>query len=65
MYDSDDDRSIWYARYIDWTITTPLLLLEVLLATGLPLTEIFTVSEYLEAMEEQRSHAKGNRVDAY
>ncbi|SCZ90620.1 BZ3500_MvSof-1268-A1-R1_Chr9g10899 [Microbotryum saponariae] len=35
-------RSIWYARYIDWVITTPLLLLELLLATGLPLTEIFT-----------------------
>lgn len=29
-------------RYIDWTITTPLLLLELLLCTGLPLSEIIT-----------------------
>ncbi|GAA5971345.1 hypothetical protein JCM11641_008317 [Rhodosporidiobolus odoratus] len=36
-------RSIWYARYIDWTITTPLLLLELLLTTGLPLSQIFIV----------------------
>ncbi|EPQ30365.1 uncharacterized protein PFL1_01891 [Pseudozyma flocculosa PF-1] len=34
-------RSIWYARYIDWTITTPLLLLELLLVSGLPLSTIF------------------------
>jgi bacteriorhodopsin len=34
-------RSIWYARYIDWTITTPLLLLEILLVSGLPLSTIF------------------------
>lgn len=33
-------RSIWYARYIDWTITTPLLLLELLLVTGLPLSDV-------------------------
>lgn len=37
----DPYRSIWYARYIDWTITTPLLLLDLLLATGLPLSTIF------------------------
>ncbi|GAA6041667.1 hypothetical protein JCM8097_003071 [Rhodosporidiobolus ruineniae] len=36
-------RSIWYARYIDWTITTPMLLLELLLGTGLPLSQIFIV----------------------
>ncbi|EIM88878.1 heat shock protein 30, partial [Stereum hirsutum FP-91666 SS1] len=36
-------RSIWYVRYIDWTITTPLLLLELLLATGLPLSEILII----------------------
>ena len=64
MYDFDG-RSIWYARYIDWTITTPLLLLEILLATGLPLTEIFTVSECLGAMREQLIHAEGTIVDAY
>ncbi|GAA5819987.1 hypothetical protein JCM10212_005637 [Sporobolomyces blumeae] len=34
-------RSIWYVRYIDWTITTPLLLLELALASGLPLSQIF------------------------
>jgi len=34
-------RSIWYARYIDWTITTPLLLLTLLLSTGLPSSQIF------------------------
>jgi bacteriorhodopsin len=32
-----------YVRYIDWTITTPLLLLELLLNTGLPLSDIVTV----------------------
>ncbi|SYW75382.1 related to YRO2 - putative plasma membrane protein, transcriptionally regulated by Haa1p [Ustilago bromivora] len=34
-------RSIWYVRYIDWTITTPLLLLELLLLSGLPLSTVF------------------------
>lgn len=34
-------RSIWYARYIDWTITTPLLLLELLLMSGMPLSNVF------------------------
>ncbi|KAJ1033010.1 hypothetical protein NDA16_000289 [Ustilago loliicola] len=34
-------RSIWYVRYIDWTITTPLLLLETLLVSGLPLSTVF------------------------
>jgi len=36
-------RSIWYARYIDWTITTPCLLLELVLATGLPLSDIIAL----------------------
>ncbi|GAA5894929.1 opsin family protein [Sporobolomyces salmoneus] len=36
-------RSVWYARYIDWTITTPLLLLELALASGLPLPKIFNL----------------------
>lgn len=35
-------RAIYYPRYVDWVITTPLLLLELLLATGLPMSEIFT-----------------------
>ncbi|KZO93132.1 family A G protein-coupled receptor-like protein [Calocera viscosa TUFC12733] len=34
-------RAIWYVRYIDWVITTPLLLMELLLGTGLPLSDIF------------------------
>jgi len=36
-------RAIWYVRYIQWAITTPLLLLELLLGTGLPLSDIVTV----------------------
>jgi bacteriorhodopsin len=36
-------RAIWYARYVDWSITVPLLLLTLLLATGLPLGDIVTV----------------------
>ncbi|KZT61927.1 family A G protein-coupled receptor-like protein [Calocera cornea HHB12733] len=34
-------RAIWHVRYIDWVITTPLLLMELLLGTGLPLSDIF------------------------
>ncbi|KAI5453080.1 hypothetical protein NCC49_006109 [Naganishia albida] len=36
-------RAIWYSRYIDWSITVPLLLLTLLLATGLPLGDLTTV----------------------
>ncbi|KZT67766.1 heat shock protein 30 [Daedalea quercina L-15889] len=39
---SDPTRQIWYVRYIQWFITFPLLVLEVLLATGLTLTDIVT-----------------------
>ncbi|KAI0709124.1 heat shock protein 30 [Earliella scabrosa] len=35
-------RQIWYVRYIQWFITLPLLLLELLLATGLTFSDIFT-----------------------
>ncbi|EJF65915.1 heat shock protein 30 [Dichomitus squalens] len=35
-------RQIWYVRYINWFISFPLLLLELLLATGLSLSDIFT-----------------------
>ncbi|KAI0328825.1 heat shock protein 30 [Cubamyces sp. BRFM 1775] len=35
-------RQIWYVRYIQWFISFPLLLLELLLATGLSLSDIFT-----------------------
>lgn len=36
-------RQIWYVRYIDWAITTPALLLELALASGLPLSDIITL----------------------
>ncbi len=34
-------RQIWYVRYIDWTITTPLLLLTLLLTAPVPLSTVF------------------------
>lgn len=43
-------RSIWYVRYIDWVITTPALLLELLLATGLPLSDIIATIFFDEVM---------------
>jgi len=36
-------RQFWYVRYIDWVITTPCLLLELVLATGLPLSDIIAL----------------------
>lgn len=36
-------RSIFYVRYIDWFITTPLLLLDLLLTAGLPWPTIFFI----------------------
>jgi len=36
-------RQIWYVRYIDWVITTPALLLTLVLATGLPLSDIMAL----------------------
>ncbi|KAI0780867.1 heat shock protein 30 [Trametes elegans] len=38
----DGTRQIWFVRYIQWFISFPLLLLELLLATGLSLSDIFT-----------------------
>ncbi|KAI9060367.1 heat shock protein 30 [Trametes sanguinea] len=35
-------RQIWYVRYIQWFISFPLLLLMLLLATGVTLSDIFT-----------------------
>lgn len=32
-----DTRDIYYARYVDWFFTTPLLLLDLLLLTGMPI----------------------------
>ena len=43
-YSSLPTRQVFYARYIDWFITTPLLLLDLLLLAGLPWsTIIFTI----------------------
>jgi bacteriorhodopsin len=36
-------RSIFYVRYIDWVITTPLLLLDLLLTAGMPWPTIFFI----------------------
>ncbi|OBZ69628.1 hypothetical protein A0H81_10207 [Grifola frondosa] len=38
----DPTRQIWYVRYIQWFINFPLLLLELLLATGVSLSDIMT-----------------------
>jgi bacteriorhodopsin len=35
-------RQFWYVRYIDWVITTPLLLAQILLTAGLPMNIIFS-----------------------
>ena len=43
-------RDIWYVRYIDWVITTPALLLELVLATGLPLSDIIALIFFDEVM---------------
>ncbi|KAB8356685.1 hypothetical protein FH972_024261 [Carpinus fangiana] len=41
---SGNVREIFYVRYIDWFITTPLLLLDLLLTAGLPLpTVLYTI----------------------
>jgi len=42
-YPAGTYRQIWYTRYIDWVITTPALLLELVLASGLPLSDIITL----------------------
>jgi len=34
-------RAIWFVRYILWTIAAPLLVLEVLLTSGLPVSDVF------------------------
>ena len=35
-------RQFWYVRYIDWIITTPLILTELLLTAGLPMNIILS-----------------------
>ncbi|EMD38379.1 hypothetical protein CERSUDRAFT_113539 [Gelatoporia subvermispora B] len=40
--DGNATRQIWFVRYIQWFITFPLLLLELLLATGSSLSDIMT-----------------------
>jgi len=38
------NREVFYARYIDWVVTTPLLLMDILLTAGLPWnTILFTI----------------------
>jgi bacteriorhodopsin len=39
---TNETRQIWYVRYIEWFINFPLLLLELLLATGLSLSDTMT-----------------------
>jgi bacteriorhodopsin len=36
-------RQVFYARYIDWAITTPLLLLDLALLAGMPTIQIVTI----------------------
>jgi len=43
-------RSIWYVRYVDWAITTPALLLTLLLSTGLPVSDIIITIFWDEVM---------------
>jgi len=50
FYDVGYTRQIWYVRYIDWVITTPCLLLELVLATGLPLSDIIALIFFDEVM---------------
>ncbi|KAI4157855.1 MAG: hypothetical protein L6R39_000584 [Caloplaca ligustica] len=41
---TNQNREIFYVRYIDWTITTPLLLLDLLLTAGMPWpTVLYTI----------------------
>ena len=39
-------RSFFFARYIDWIVTTPLLLLDLFLLAGLSSNEINTLIAY-------------------
>ncbi|KAI9893085.1 MAG: ion channel activity [Vezdaea aestivalis] len=43
-------RSIFYARYVDWVITTPLLLLDLLLTAGVPWPTIMSTIIFDEVM---------------
>ncbi|OCF33932.1 hypothetical protein I317_07818 [Kwoniella heveanensis CBS 569] len=42
-YAAGTARQLWYVRYIDWVITTPSLLLTLVLASGLPLSDIIAL----------------------
>ena len=44
------NRSIFYVRYIDWVVTTPLLLMDLLLTAGLPWPTIIYVIFWDEVM---------------
>ena len=47
-----NSRQIFYVRYIDWVITTPLLLLDLLLTCSLPTPTILYVILIDEIMSE-------------
>lgn len=58
-------REIFYARYIDWFVTTPLLLMDLLLTAGMPwplilwtifLDEVMIITSLLGALT--RTHYK-------
>ena len=49
-------RAIYYPRYIDWVITTPLLLLELLLATGTLLFHFPCVITFLTFALNRSAH---------
>ncbi|KAK8866046.1 hypothetical protein IAR55_001197 [Kwoniella newhampshirensis] len=42
-YAAGTSRQFWYVRYIDWVVTTPALLLTLVLASGLPLSDIIAL----------------------
>lgn len=43
-------RQVFWARYVDWAVTTPLLLLDLALLAGMPLTTTILVMLADEAM---------------
>lgn len=62
---SGNMRQIFYVRYIDWFVTTPLLLLDLLLTCGLPtptivytilINEIMIVTGLIGARKSSFSH---------
>ena len=57
------NRSVFYARYVDWVITTPLLLMDLLLTAAMPwptilwvifLDEVMIITGLIGALVESR-----------